>query len=139
MEAAVQRVQVSWTKQSRGGSAASLRSAAPTAFPLPSMPAPFVHEVVMREHDGFQPQFMVQEGLVHSGSDAGVLLRQAGGLLGVQVEALHGPLQEASGSGGGFGGRSPESEIGLRNPAKPGEAWACSRGAGRAAGRRSWP
>lgn len=85
MQAVVQWVRTSWTKQSRGGAGATRRNAAPTAFQLPAVPPPFTHEVLMHEHDGFQPQSTTREGLRDSTSDSAVLLQEAGGLLRVQL------------------------------------------------------
>lgn len=48
-----QWVRTSWTKSSRGGPAASRRNAVPVAFVLPALTQPLVHEVLMREQDGF--------------------------------------------------------------------------------------
>jgi hypothetical protein len=46
------------------------------------MQPPFVHEVLMDEHD-FQPRFSAHEGVPDS--DSGVLLRENDGLLRVQM------------------------------------------------------
>jgi hypothetical protein len=85
VETTVQWVRTSWTKQSRGGAQATRRNAAPIAFPLPDEPPPYVHEIVMRERDDFQPHSSIQTGLPSNGDDAGVLLREADGLLRVQL------------------------------------------------------
>jgi hypothetical protein len=85
METVVQWVRTSWTKRSRGALAAAHRNKAPTAFPLPLTAPPFVHNVLMRETDDFQPRFEVLAGLPDAGSDAGVLLRESDGLLRVQL------------------------------------------------------
>jgi hypothetical protein len=55
-----QLVRTSWTKSSRGGAPASRRNAAPVAFVLPALTPPLVHEVLMREQDGFVAQDSVQ-------------------------------------------------------------------------------
>jgi hypothetical protein len=85
METAVQWVRTSWTKRSRGGAEATRRNAAPIAFLLPTRQAPFVHEVTMHEHDGFQPQFSIHHGPPDPDSDTGVLQQEADGLLRVQL------------------------------------------------------
>jgi hypothetical protein len=85
MEVVVQWVRTSWTKRSRGEPVAARRNAAPAAFPLPPVQPPFVHEVLMGEHDGFQPHFTVHEGLPGTVPDCGVLLNEANGLLQVQL------------------------------------------------------
>ncbi|NXY94777.1 hypothetical protein HYE82_10305 [Streptomyces sp. BR123] len=85
METVVQWVCTSWTKRSRGGLAASHRNKAPMAFPLPPVAPPFVHSVLMYEADGFRPHFETHEGPPDSGSDTGVLLHEADGLLRVQL------------------------------------------------------
>lgn len=55
-----QWVRVSWTKRSRGGSAAALRNAVPVAFPLPEIVAPLTHGVVVREWENFEPKSSAQ-------------------------------------------------------------------------------
>jgi hypothetical protein len=85
MEVVIQWVRTSWTKRSRGEPGAARRNAAPAAFPLPPVPPPFVHQVLMGEHDGFQPHFTLHEGLPGTGPDAGVLLTEDNGLLLVQL------------------------------------------------------
>jgi hypothetical protein len=57
VDTVVQWVRTTWTKRSRGALEAWRRNAAPIAFPLPTTAAPFVHEVLMHEHDNFQPRF----------------------------------------------------------------------------------
>jgi len=56
VDAVVQRVQTWWTVESRGAPAATVRNAAPVAFPLPQDYTFTMYEVVMQEHDGFRPQ-----------------------------------------------------------------------------------
>ncbi|MCX5127028.1 hypothetical protein [Streptomyces sp. NBC_00347] len=56
MEIAVQWIRTSWTKQSRGGEAASRRNVAPVGFALPHDAASFAHVIRMDEHDGFEPK-----------------------------------------------------------------------------------
>jgi len=85
MDVIVQWVRTSWTKRSRGGTEAGRRNAAPTAFPLPPAPIPFIHEILMDEHDDFQPQFTTRTGL--PSPDDGVLLRETDGLLRVELVA----------------------------------------------------
>lgn len=85
MEAVAQWVRTSWTKRSRGGPGTARRNAAPAGFALPPVRPPFVHQVLMGEHDGFQPRFTVHEGLPGAGPGSGVLLEEDGGLLRVQL------------------------------------------------------
>jgi hypothetical protein len=56
MDFVVQWVRTTWTKRSRGGEAAVARNAAPIAFEIFDGPRPLVHEVTMREADGFAPR-----------------------------------------------------------------------------------
>lgn len=53
----VQRVVTSWTKQSRGGAAATRRNAVPEAFTLPAggESGVLIHEVDVRENGDFAP------------------------------------------------------------------------------------
>ncbi|MFF2045554.1 hypothetical protein ACFVVX_34560 [Kitasatospora sp. NPDC058170] len=76
MDVVVQRVRTSWTKASRGGAGATLRNAAPTAFPLPPNMKAGLHEVSILESDAFHPH-MRELDL----SDPGLVLREADGLL----------------------------------------------------------
>ncbi|MET9515761.1 hypothetical protein [Streptomyces sp. NPDC002994] len=55
MEITVQWIRTSWTKESRGGEAASRRNAAPVGFALPHDAASFAHVIRMHERDGFEP------------------------------------------------------------------------------------
>jgi hypothetical protein len=84
MEVAVLWVRTSWTKRSRGGPEAARRNAAPIAFPLSCRTLPFLHEVVMSEPDGFQPRSATCD-LPDSSLNSGLLLKEADGLLRVQV------------------------------------------------------
>lgn len=61
------------------------RNAAPAAFLLPALQPPFVHQVLMGEHDDFQPHFTVHEGLPGTGPDSAILLDEDNGLLQVQL------------------------------------------------------
>ncbi|MFB9890200.1 hypothetical protein [Planobispora takensis] len=79
MDVVVQWVRTSWTKQSRGGPPAALRNALPVAFELPDAPRPFVHEISMREIDGFRPHWSV--GPLPGGGSRSVRLREADGRL----------------------------------------------------------
>jgi hypothetical protein len=97
MEVVVQGVRTSWTKRSRGEPVAARRNAAPAAFPLPPVQPPFVHEVLMGEHDGFQPHFTVHEGLPGTGPDCGVLLNEADSLLQVQLAVTPFGMPEGGG------------------------------------------
>ncbi len=85
MEVVVQWVRTSWTKRSRGEPGAARRNAVPAGFPLPIVRPPFVHQVLMGEHDDFRPHFTVHEGLPAPGQDSGVLLKEEHGLLHVQL------------------------------------------------------
>ncbi|MEU8953530.1 hypothetical protein AB0C93_04415 [Streptomyces sp. NPDC048518] len=55
MEITIQWIRTTWTKESRGGAAATLRNAAPVGLLLPHGSAPFVHMVRMHEDHGFEP------------------------------------------------------------------------------------
>lgn len=59
MDFALQVVEITWTKHSRGGKAAARRNSAPVAFPLPDDAPPFVHKVWMREWEDFVPHHKV--------------------------------------------------------------------------------
>ncbi|MEU7070067.1 hypothetical protein AB0B30_04090 [Streptomyces narbonensis] len=87
MDITVQWVRTSWTKQSRGGEAATRRNAAPVGFSLPPMPSGFAHVVHMAERDGFEPR-PFQKDL----REVGVSLRDEGDRLRVlaRVEPLFG-------------------------------------------------
>ncbi|MGW2026687.1 hypothetical protein [Streptomyces decoyicus] len=78
MEITVQWIRTSWTKQSRGGEAASRRNAAPIGFALPHAEAPSAHVIRMRERYGFEPHD-TQEDL----GKVDVQLREADGQLRV--------------------------------------------------------
>ncbi|MFJ6513418.1 hypothetical protein ACIQMO_25175 [Streptomyces sp. NPDC091406] len=56
METTVQWIRTSWTKQSRGGEAATRRNAAPAGFPVTPMTTSFAQVVRMDERDGFAPR-----------------------------------------------------------------------------------
>jgi hypothetical protein len=49
------------------------------------MQPPFVHQVLMNEHDDFQPHASAHKGLPDTSSDSGVLLREDNGLLRVKL------------------------------------------------------
>ena len=85
VDVVVQWVRTSWTKRSRGGTQAARRNVVPTAFPLPIMRTPFVHEVLTDEHDDFQPHSTTHDGLPDSDDDLGVSLREAAGLLRIEL------------------------------------------------------
>ncbi|MFC6885566.1 MULTISPECIES: hypothetical protein [Actinomadura] len=87
METVVQWVRTSWTKRSRGHPGADRRNAAPTSFRLPSMRAPFVHEVFLNERDDFRPRFEARPGLPDRSTGCGVSLREEDGLLLVELVA----------------------------------------------------
>lgn len=56
MEITVQWIRTSWTKESRGGEAASRRNATPVGFALPpGGTATSAHVIRMQERDGFKP------------------------------------------------------------------------------------
>lgn len=83
----LQWVKTSWTKASRGGSAAARRNAAPMGFALPRIPAPSAHFVRMSERDGFEPH----EGELDLHA-VGVSLRDEGDALRVlpRIEPMYG-------------------------------------------------
>lgn len=78
MEITVQWIRTSWTKESRGGEAASRRNAAPVGFALPHDATSFAHVIRMHERDGFEP-YDSREDL----SKVNVQLREADGRLRV--------------------------------------------------------
>lgn len=82
MDVVAQWVRTSWTKQSRGGPAATRRNTAPVAFVLPMARCPLVHEIRMDESDDFEPRISVVEGVPDR---SGVLLTEADGRLRVQL------------------------------------------------------
>jgi hypothetical protein len=84
MDVITQWVRTSWTKQSRGGPAATLRNAAPVGFTLPAVRFPLVHEVLMSEADGFEPHTSLRDEVP---ARSGVLLTEAGGRLRVLLVA----------------------------------------------------
>ena len=55
MEITIQWIRTSWTKESRGGEAASRRNAAPIGFALPLAEVATAHMIRMHERDGFDP------------------------------------------------------------------------------------
>jgi hypothetical protein len=86
MDTVVQRVGMSWTKESRGGREAVRRSAAPTAFPIPSGLASALHEVSLLESSSFQPHAQVRDL-----AECGMNLLEADGFLTVSPpEAIPG-------------------------------------------------
>ncbi|MPY55394.1 hypothetical protein [Streptomyces acidicola] len=78
MEITVQWIRTSWTKQSRGGEAATRRNAAAVGFTVPHTPPSVAHVVRMHERDGFDP-YDSQEDL----RKVDVQLREADGRLRV--------------------------------------------------------
>jgi hypothetical protein len=56
VDVVVQRISTWWTKESRGAPAATARNTAPIAFELPPDFAFGLHDIVMREATGFEPQ-----------------------------------------------------------------------------------
>ncbi|MFE3827846.1 hypothetical protein [Streptomyces sp. NPDC059092] len=87
MEITVQWIRTFWTKQSRGGPAASRRNAAPIGFALPDVTAGSAHVIRMHERDDFEP-YDTQE----DPGKVDVQLREADGRLRVfpRVEPLFG-------------------------------------------------
>jgi hypothetical protein len=79
-----QWVRTSWTKQSRGGPAATRRNAAPVGFVLPSGDYPIAHTIVMHESQEFQPQESLRDG---EPSRDQVQLKEVDGRLRVQLVA----------------------------------------------------
>ncbi|MFJ8803036.1 hypothetical protein [Streptomyces sp. NPDC102487] len=79
MEITVQWIRTSWTKESRGGEAASRRNATPIGFALPpAETATSAHVIRMHERDGFKP-YVTQEDC----GKVDVPLREAAGRLRV--------------------------------------------------------
>jgi len=78
VDVVVQRISTWWTKESRGAPAATARNTAPIAFELPPDFAFGLHDIVMREATGFEPQS-------HTGELADAELGEAGLGLPVQV------------------------------------------------------
>ncbi|WNZ14235.1 hypothetical protein [Streptomyces sp. 11x1] len=68
----VQRITTYWTKQSRGGGAATRRNAVPEAFPLqaPGPAGVLVNEVEAHERDGFTALHTIRTSDRPSGSDS---------------------------------------------------------------------
>ncbi|MEV7092140.1 hypothetical protein AB0M80_04790 [Amycolatopsis sp. NPDC051045] len=56
MTITAQWVHTSWTKRSRGGTAAAIRNGTPAGFVLPALPPGTAHVVRMREDTGFAPE-----------------------------------------------------------------------------------
>lgn len=82
----IQWVRTWWTKESRGGPAAAVRNAVPAGFTLPPTASPFVHEVTVRESEGFQPHFDTRTGLSTTAAEAGMFLKlERSGRLKVQL------------------------------------------------------
>ena len=82
MDVTVQWVRTTWSKLSRGAPHSTARSRAPEAFLLPTGSSPLLHEVLMREQDGFRPVFTVSAEV--PGRDR-ILLREQEDELRVQV------------------------------------------------------
>ncbi|MEU0845797.1 hypothetical protein ABZ370_40985 [Streptomyces sp. NPDC005962] len=79
MEITVQWIRTSWTKESRGGEAASRRNGTPIGFALPPVETTtFAHVIRMQERDGFKP-YATQE----DPAKVDVQLREADGRLRV--------------------------------------------------------
>jgi hypothetical protein len=79
VDVTVQWVHISWTKQSRGGVAATRRNAVPIGFAVPDASMPFAHLVTMSERQGFQPNETITDV-----ASVDVSLREADGRLRVQ-------------------------------------------------------
>ncbi|MGW7538445.1 hypothetical protein [Amycolatopsis sp. NPDC054798] len=91
MDAVVQWVCTSWTKKSRGGAEAARRNAAPIAFPLPALTAPFAQMVRMDEETDFEARFEAGEGVPEKARAelySMVRLDEAGDLLRVKLDAI---------------------------------------------------
>ncbi|GAA3826139.1 hypothetical protein [Amycolatopsis tucumanensis] len=84
MDVVAQWVRTWWSTESRGGAGAATRSRVPIAFPLPEPAAPLVHEVTIRERDGFQPAARVLAGVPGTNE---VDLREADGALRVMLRS----------------------------------------------------
>jgi len=77
-----QWVRTAWTRQSRGGPAASRRNAAPVGFVLPAADCPIVHTVAMDEAREFQPEQSWRDGVPDRSA---VLLKEIDGRLRVEL------------------------------------------------------
>ncbi|MFD4249957.1 hypothetical protein ACFWQL_09485 [Amycolatopsis thermoflava] len=84
MDVVAQWVRTWWTKESRGGAGAARRSRVPIAFCLPESAAPLVHEVTIRESDGFRPAARVLTGVPDKTE---VDLQEADGALRVMLRS----------------------------------------------------
>jgi hypothetical protein len=82
-----QLIRITWTKRSRGGSAAARRNSAPIAFPLPADGAPLLHEIDMAERDDFHPRSSVRRELPDPGQ---VAMHEAGRLLSIELRPVPG-------------------------------------------------
>lgn len=59
----VQRVEIQWSKRSRGGAGAQRRARLPRAFRLPGIPSPFLlHQVDLAEWNGFEMRVREERG-----------------------------------------------------------------------------
>jgi hypothetical protein len=82
VDVVAQWVRTSWTKQSRGGQAATRRNAAPVGFALPTGRRPIVHTIAMHESRDFQPEESVLDG---EPDHSEVNLRERDGRLRVEL------------------------------------------------------
>lgn len=82
VDVVAQWVRTSWTKQSRGGTAAARRNAVPVGFILPAGRCPVVHTVTMNEAQDFQPQESLHDG---EPDPSDVLLKEVDGRLRVEL------------------------------------------------------
>lgn len=82
MDVVAQLVTTWWTKESRGGAAATRRNALPIAFPLDDRHRPLTHTVTMHEDENFEPLVTVTRDVPDR---AVVQLREADGRLRVML------------------------------------------------------
>jgi hypothetical protein len=83
VDVVVQRISTWWTKESRGAPAATARNSAPIAFPLPAGFASGLHDVVMREATGFEPDACTAD-LSEPDLDLGLSVQALGGTLHIR-------------------------------------------------------
>jgi hypothetical protein len=82
VDVVAQLIRTTWTKRSRGGSAAARRNSAPVSFPLPEDGAPLMHEIEMAERDDFSPHSTVRRELPNPDQ---VTMHEAGRLLTLEL------------------------------------------------------
>jgi hypothetical protein len=104
VDVVTQWVTTEWTKRSRGGPGAALRSAVPQGFRLPGRRRSVVHEVMITERNGFQPiESIGAEPPEREPSIARSGLRLVRADKGVRVELLLARLGDARFGDAGLG------------------------------------